>query len=48
MAGSLMTVSRECRETYGRAVAPNVRENTHFSAERGMRIMNYVHVFFCA
>jgi hypothetical protein len=27
--------------------APNLRENTHFSTERGMRIMNSVHAF-CA
>jgi hypothetical protein len=26
-------------------VAPNLRENTHFSKERGMRIMNYVQIF---
>jgi hypothetical protein len=48
-AGSLMTVSREllryvrfsgrgCRKSDGRAVA--LLENTHFSMERGMKIMN--------
>jgi hypothetical protein len=40
-AGSLKTVSRELAryKLDGRA-APNLRENTHFSMERGMRIMN--------
>jgi hypothetical protein len=28
------------------AVAPSPRENTHFSMERGTRIINYVQVFF--
>jgi hypothetical protein len=26
-------------------VAPNLLENTHFSAERGIKIMNYAPVF---
>jgi hypothetical protein len=49
-AGSLMTASRELsryklhlagvRKSDGRAVAPNLLENTHFSTERGMKIMN--------
>jgi hypothetical protein len=47
-AGSLMTVSKELSKykldlveyrSDGRAVAPNLRENTHFSMEREMRIM---------
>jgi hypothetical protein len=48
--GSLMTISRELArykldlvgvdEVRGKAVAPNLLENTHFSMERGMRIMN--------
>jgi hypothetical protein len=47
--GSLMTVSRELSkykfdlvgvQSDGWAVAANLRENTHFSMERGMRIMN--------
>jgi hypothetical protein len=28
-------------------VAPNLQENTHFSTEREMRIMNWVQVFVC-
>jgi hypothetical protein len=49
-AGFLMTASRElsrykldlvgCRKSDGRAVALNLLENTHFSTERGMKIMN--------
>jgi hypothetical protein len=39
-ADNLMTVLRECRRSDGWAVAPNLPENTHFSMERGMRIMN--------
>jgi hypothetical protein len=38
-AGSLMTVSRELLRSDGRAVAPNLLENTHFSMERGMKTM---------
>jgi hypothetical protein len=30
----------------GRTVAPNQQENTHYSMERGMRILNRVHIFF--
>jgi hypothetical protein len=30
----------ECGRSVERAVAPNLRENIHFSTERGMRIMN--------
>jgi hypothetical protein len=46
-AGSLMTVSGELvrYRSDGRMVAPNLREKTHFSMERGMRIMNYVQIF---
>jgi hypothetical protein len=57
-AGSLKTVSRELnkykldlvrvQEVRWEAVAPNLRENTHFSMEMEMRIMNWVHVFLCA
>jgi hypothetical protein len=46
-AGSLMAVSRQlskyklnlvrCRRSDGRAVAPNLKENTHFSMGSGMR-----------
>jgi hypothetical protein len=44
-AGSLMTVSRELSRykldlVIVREVAQNLLENTHFSMERGMRIMN--------
>jgi hypothetical protein len=49
-AGSLMTVSRELarykllsvgyRRSDGREVAPNLQEDTHFSTEREMKIMN--------
>jgi hypothetical protein len=49
-AGSLMTTSRDLarykldpvgvQRSDGRAVAPNLRENTNFSVERGMRIVN--------
>jgi hypothetical protein len=49
-ADSLMTVSRELskykldlvgvQRSDSRAVAPNLRENTHFSTERGTIIMN--------
>jgi hypothetical protein len=45
-AGSLKTVSRELARYKldlvgdGKAVAPNLRENTHFSMKREMRIMN--------
>jgi hypothetical protein len=56
-AGSLVTVSKElskyrldlvaCRRSDGRAVAPNEQENTHFSKERGMRIMSWIQGF-CA
>jgi hypothetical protein len=40
--GSLMTVSRELSryKLDGRGVAPNLLENTHFSKERAMKIMN--------
>jgi hypothetical protein len=30
----------ECRRSEARAVAPNLQGNTHFSMDRGMRIMN--------
>jgi hypothetical protein len=33
------------QEVRWRAVAPNQRENTHFSIERWMRIINWVHGF---
>jgi hypothetical protein len=36
----------ECRRSDGRAVTPNLQENTNFSMEREMRIMNQVQVFF--
>jgi hypothetical protein len=49
-AGYLITVLRELskyklklvevQESDGMAGAPNLRENTHFSMEMGMRIMN--------
>jgi hypothetical protein len=45
-ADSLMTVSRELsiwwerRKSDGRAVEPNLLENTHFSKEKGMINMN--------
>jgi hypothetical protein len=47
--GSLMAVSRElskyklkweCRSSDVREAALNLQENTHFSTERGMRILN--------
>jgi hypothetical protein len=54
-AGSLVRVSKElsnyklglvgCMRSDERALAPNQQENTHFSAERGMRIMNWAQVF---
>jgi hypothetical protein len=52
--GSLLTLSVELfkykLDLVGvqevRRAAPNLRENTHFSTERGMRIMNYVQFFF--
>jgi hypothetical protein len=37
----------ECRWSDGRAAALNLQENTHFSTQRGMKIMNYVQVFLC-
>jgi hypothetical protein len=53
-AGSLMTVLRELSRyvrvsgstgnKMGRRWPTNLLENTHFSTERGMRIMNYVQV----
>jgi hypothetical protein len=45
-AGFLMTVSRELSKYKLDLVG--VRENTHFSMKRGMRVMNWVQVFFCA
>jgi hypothetical protein len=49
-AGSLITALRElprykldlrgCRKSDGRALASNLLENTHFSTESGMKIMN--------
>jgi hypothetical protein len=55
MVGSLRTAWREllnvtyieweCKRSYGRVVALNQQENTHFDSERGMRIMNWVQVF---
>jgi hypothetical protein len=45
-AGSLKTVSGELARykldlvEWRRSEAPNLRENTHFSMERGMRIMS--------
>jgi hypothetical protein len=53
----LMTVSRElskykidlveCRRSDGRAVAPNLRENTHFCTEREKRIIYTVQGLLC-
>jgi hypothetical protein len=54
-AGSLVIVSENyqnmldlvgCRSD-GRVVAPN-QQNTNFSMEKGMRIMNQIQDFFCA
>jgi hypothetical protein len=36
----------ECKRSDGWAVSPNLQQNTHFSMERGMTIMNLVEVFF--
>jgi hypothetical protein len=54
-ADSVMTVAKrissirfrgECRKSDGTEVAPSQQANIHFSAERRMRIMNYVRFLF--
>jgi hypothetical protein len=37
---SISYIQWECRKSDGRAVAPNLLENTHFSTEMGLKIMN--------
>jgi hypothetical protein len=52
--GSLMTVLRELSkykldlvgvQDYMRTMAQNQQGNTHFSTERGMRVMSWIQVF---
>jgi hypothetical protein len=38
---------QESRKSDGRAEVPNLRENTHFSMEKGMRIVNWLQICLC-